>query len=288
MRAPHRLLLPFFAALVVFWLVPLAEGIVMSLRSDTLYGPSHFVGLDHYRALVHDARFQIALRNTALYATLSIALILPTGLFIAHLLRRACVPAQPALRFALLLPGLTPPLVLALLFVLVFSGRYGLLNTAVLGPFGFPAVDWLKDPAAIPVSLLLQAGWRWTGFVTLVLLAGLEAIPRGYAEMARAEGAGSLSVFRDVTLPLLRPLLLFCAVMLFLDAFVQFSGAYVLLGASGGTSDAGLLLVGLVYQTGFRYGRFGSAAAMALAIVPLLAMSLWLLLRTRASARFEA
>lgn len=288
MRAPHRLLLPFFAALLVLWLVPLGEGVAMSLRSDTLYGPSHFVGLDHYRALVDDSRFQTALRNTAVYAALSIVLILPAGLFFAHLLRRAFAAAEPALRFALLLPALTPPLVLALLFVLVFSGRYGLLNTLALGPLGFPAVDWLKDPGAIPVSLLLQAAWRWTGFVTLVLLAGLEAIPHGYAEVARAEGAGPLSVLRDVTLPLLRPLLLFCAVMLFLDAFVQFSGAYVLLGASGGTSDAGLLLVGLVYQTAFRYGRFGSAAAMALAISPFLALSLWLLLRTRASARFEA
>jgi ABC-type sugar transport system permease subunit len=267
--------------------VPLGEGVVMSLRSDTLYGPSHFVGLDHYRALVHDPRFLKALTNTGLYAACSIAIILPTGLLLAHLLRRAFLPAQPGLRFALLLPALTPPLVLALLFVLVFAGRYGLLNTAVLGPLGLPAVDWLKDPVAIPASLLLQAAWRWTGFVTLILLAGLEAIPQGYSEVARAEGAGPLAVLRDVTLPLLRPLLLFCAVMLLLDAFVQFSGAYVLLGASGGTSDAGLLLVGLVYQTAFRYGRFGSAAAMALAIVPLLALSLWLLLRTRASARLD-
>jgi ABC-type sugar transport system permease subunit len=282
-RPPYLLLLPFFAVLVFFWVVPLVEGVRMSLLSDTLYGPSHFVGLAHYRSLGEDERFRTAIWNTARHALLSIASILPLGLGLALLLRQVRGWAQGALRFCLLLPALTPPLVLGFLFVLVFSGRHGLLNAAVLQPLGLPALDWLKDPVVIPVSLLLQAIWRWTGFVTLVLLAGLEGIPRAYVEMARAEGAGPGAVFRDVTLPQLRPLLAFCAVMLFLDAFVSFAGAYVLLGSSGGTSDAGLLLVGLVYQTAFTYGRFGSAAAMSLSVVPLLALGLLVFLHTRRS-----
>ena len=286
-RSPYPLLLPFFAALFVFWGVPLLEGVRMSLESDTLYGPSHFVGLAHYRALVHDDRFFIGLWNTARHAVLTIASIVPIGLGLALLLRQASEKARAPIRFCLLLPGLTPPVVLGFLFVLVFSGRHGLLNTAVLEPLGIPALDWLKDPAVIPVSLVLQAIWRWTGFVTLVLLAGIEGIPRAYVEMARAEGAGPRAVFRDVTLPQLRPLLAFCAVMLFLDAFVSFAGAYVLLGASGGTSDAGLLLVGLVYQTAFTYGRFGSAAAMSLSVVPLIALGLFAFLRMRRSEAIE-
>jgi ABC-type sugar transport system permease subunit len=259
----------------------------MSLESDTLYGPSRFVGLAHYRALLGDERFFIGLWNTARQAALTIGTILPLGLALAHLLRRSPERVQGALRFCLLLPGLTPPVVLGFLFVLVFSGRHGLLNTAILGPLGLPSVDWLKDPAAIPVSLVLQAIWRWTGFVTLVLMAGLEGIPRAFFEVARAEGAGPRAVFRDVTLPQLQPLLAFCGVMLFLDAFVSFAGAYVLLGASGGTSDAGLLLVGLVYQTAFTYGRFGSAAAMSLAVVPLIALGLFAFLRMRRGEAIE-
>ena len=280
-RPPYHLLLPFFAALFAFWWVPLAEGVKMSLESDTLYGPTHFVGLEHYRALALDGRFGMALRNTARHAALSIALILPLGLVLALLMRRAAERAQAFLRFGLLLPALCPPLVLGFLFVLVFSGRYGLLNMAVLTPLGLPPVDWLQDPAVIPLSLVFQAVWRWTGFVTLVILAGLDGVPRAYVEVARAEGAGPWRILRDVTLPHLRPLLVFCTVMLFLDAFVLFSGAYVLLGASGGTADAGLLLVGLVYQTAFTYGRFGSAAAMSLSVVPVLALGLVWLLRER-------
>ncbi len=280
-RPPHLLLLPFFVALLAFWGVPLLEGFRMSLESDALYGPSHFVGFAHYGALVQDDRFRMALWNTARHALLTIVTVLPLGLGLALLLRQTWAKAQSTLRFCLLLPALTPPVVLGFLFVLVFSGRHGLLNIAILGPLGLPPLDWLKDPAVIPVSLMLQAIWRWTGFVTLILLAGLEGIPRAYFEMARVEGAGSTALFRDVTLPGLRPLLAFCAVMLFLDAFVSFAGAYALLGSSGGTADAGLLLVGLVYQTAFTYGRFGSAAAMSLSLVPLLALGLFAFLRVR-------
>ena len=286
-RSPYLFLLPFLAALALFWGVPLLEGVRMSLEADTLYGSSSFVGLAHYRALAQDGRFRVALLNTALHAVFTIASIVPLGLGLALLLRQAFAKARSALAFCLLLPALTPPTVLAFLFVLVFSGRHGLLNTAVLAPLGLPALDWLKDPAVIPVSLVLQAVWRWTGFVTLVLLAGLEGLPRAYVEIARAEGAGRRAIFRDVTLPHLRPLLAFCAVMLFLDAFVSFAGAYVLLGASGGTSDAGLLLVGLVYQTAFTYGRFGSAAAMSLSVVPLLALGLLAFLKMRRAEATE-
>jgi ABC-type sugar transport system permease subunit len=282
-RVPFELLLPFFAALAAFFLVPLAEGVRMSLESDTLYGLPHFVGFEHYRALADDDRFRTALWNTTAHAALSIALVVPLGLALALLMERAAGPAQPYLRFGLLLPALTPPLVLGFLFVLVLSGRHGLLNTAALAPLGLPPVDWLKDPAVIPLSLAFQAVWRWTGFVTLVLLAGLEGVPRAYVEVARAEGAGPWRILRDVTLPQLRPLLVFCVVLLFLDAFALFSGAYALLGASGGTADAGLLVVGLVYQTAFTYGRFGSAAALSLSVVPLLALGLFWLLRERRS-----
>lgn len=278
---PVALLVPFFLCLAAFWLVPLLAGFWSSLESDTLYGSSHFVGLRHYQSLAGDGRFLVALGNTALHALLTIAVVAPVALLVAHLLEAAHPAFLGAIRFCLLLPGLTPPLVLAILFMLVFSGRYGLLNGLVLEPLGLPAVDWIKDPRFIRISLLIQAAWRWTGIVALFLHAGLTAIPRSYYEIARAEGAGSWRTLRDVTLPLLGPVLLFVSLLLCLDAFVLFSGAYVLLGGSGGTADAGLLLVTYMYQTAFSYGRFGSAAAMAFSIVPLLALLLWAALRGR-------
>jgi ABC-type sugar transport system permease subunit len=278
--SPFALLVPFFAALAFVWLVPLVVGVRMSLESDTLYGPSHFVGAQHYRELAQSPRYGTALLNTSRYAAATLFVVIPLGLLLAAALEHLPRPLRSATAFALVLPALVPPVVLALLFVLVFAGRYGLLNQVALAPLGLGPLDWLKDPALIPVSLLLQAVWRWTGLVTLILAAGLRAVPRAYVELARAEGADSFRAFRDVRLPLLRPYLAFCAALLFLDAFVLFSGAYVLLGASGGTADAGLLLVGYAYQTAFTYGRFGSAMAGSLAVLPAVLVVLFLILRS--------
>lgn len=247
----------------------MVDGFLLSLQSDTLYGPSHFVGLAHYRAVLTDSRFQHALWNTLIYALSTIAVVVPLALGLALLMRRALPGAGTIVRFCLLLPGITPPLVLAILFVLVFSGRYGLLNAAT-ARLGLPMVDWIQDPNAIKAALTLQATWRWTGFVALCLFSALQAIPREYYDIARVEGAGPLGAFRLVTLPLLRRALLFVVMVLLLDAFVLFSGAYVLLGGSGGTSDAGLMVISYAYQTAFRYGRFGTAAAMAYLAVPAL------------------
>jgi ABC-type sugar transport system permease subunit len=283
-RLPVGLILPFLIAVAAFWLLPVADGFLLSLQSDTLYGASHFVGLVHYREVLADPRFHHALWNTALYAVLTTCVVVPLAMGVALLLERSTPAAATAARISQLQPAITPPLVLAMLFVLVFSGRHGLLN-ALTSTVGLPAVDWIQDPRAIKPALVIQAAWRWTGFVALCLLSALQAIPREYYDVARAEGAGALLSFRLITLPLARRALLFVVIVLVLDAFVLFSGAYVLLGGSGGTSDAGLMLISYAYQTAFRYGRFGTAAAMAYLAVPALMVLLVPLLAAGARRR---
>ncbi len=275
---PVLLLAPFFAALFIFWFIPLLRGFHLSLQSDDLYGSTSFVGLAHYRELLGDARFWHALRNTFVYCGLVLILILPLALGLAHLLRRAYARSRALIQFCLMMPGLTPPLVMAMLYILIFSGSHGLLNRTFLHPFGLPDVDWIRDTRFIKASLALLAVWRWTGFITLIFLSGLDGIPRSYYDSARSEGASAGQLFRHITLPLLRPVTAFVAAFLFLDAFTLFEGAYVLLGGSGGVLDAGLLLVSYSYMTAFTLGNFGSAVAIAFASLPLLMLSLWFIL----------
>lgn len=216
---------------------------------------------------------------------MSIAAVGSASLALAHLLRSTYARARGPVLFCLMLPGLTPPVVLAFLYLLVFNGPHGMLNVLVAEPLGLPMVDWIRDPSVIKFSMVLLAVWRWTGFTTLILLSGMEGIPKAYYDLARAEGAGSWHAFRHVTLPMLSPVLAFTAVFLFLDACVLFEGAYILLGGSGGTLDAGLLLVAYAYLTAFTLGRFGSAAAMGFSMVPILMFAVWfLLLRGRGRA----
>ena len=116
--------------------------------------------------------------------------------------------------------------------------------------------------------------------MTLIFLAGLEGVPRAYYDSIRVEGASAWQRFRHVTLPVMRPVTAFAAAFLLLDTFVLFEGAYVLLGGSGGTLDAGLLLVSYAYFTAFTLRNFGTAAAMAFLSLPLLLIALAALLST--------
>ena len=278
---PFLFLLPFLFFLLLFWLIPLVGGVKMSLQANGL-GQAQYVGLAHYKALASDERYVTALRNSFIYTLASIVVIVPLALWLAHLLRTTFRRLRPALTFALLLPALTPPSVLAVLFLMVFHGRNGLLNQLFVMPLGLEPVDWLKDPDFILTGLVLQTAWRWTGFMTFFILAGMEGIPRVYYEAARLATASRWRQFWHVTVPQLRPVLLFVAVYLVVDGFSLFSGAFVLLGGSGGTADAGLLTITYVYQK-TRFFDYGTASAISVSLLPLMLLLLWgcLFLRRR-------
>ena len=278
---PFLFLLPFLFFLLLFWLIPLVGGVKMSLQANGL-GQAEYVGLAHYKALASDERFVTALRNSFIYTLASIVVIVPLALWLAHLLRATFRRLRPALTFALLLPALTPPSVLAVLFLMVFHGRNGLLNQLFVMPLGLEPVDWLKDPDFILTGLVLQTAWRWTGFMTFFILAGMEGIPRVYYEAARLATASRWRQFWHVTVPQLRPVLLFVAVYLVVDGFSLFSGAFVLLGGSGGTADAGLLTITYVFQK-TRFFDYGTASAISVSLLPLMLLLLWgcLFLRRR-------
>ncbi len=280
-NSPFWLLTPFLGLFVLFWLAPLIGGAWLSLQSDRMPGDAGIASLANYREVLSDPRFFKAIRNTITYALASIVVIVPLALLLAEALHRCWPRLKGALSFILLLPGLTPPAVLALLFLLVFHGRNGLLNQWLVLPLGFAPIDWLKDPTWILPALVLQAVWRWLGMITFFLLAGRESLPRAFFEVASLETSHRWPIFRGVTLPLLRHVIVFVCLYLVVDAFAMFSGAYILLGGSGGTADAGLLLINYTYQRAFTFQEFGIAAAMSLTVAPLLLLVLGACLLSR-------
>ena len=267
-KIPYRLIIPFAFAYLMFWFIPLLRGLSISLKSNEIYGSTRFVGLDNYYALFSDERFLHAIRNTFVFAFWSILLIIPLSVLLAMALNKTYSPLKKILSFCLVLPGLTPPSVLALLFLFIFNGRYGILNAWIIHPITGITVDWIKDPHYIKTSLVIQEIWRWLGFITIYVMVSIENIPRNYYHIAASEGAGPLKQFFTISLPLLKSTLLYLAFFIFLDAFVLFEGAYVLLGNSGGTEDAGLLLITYIYHNAFALGKFGYASAMSFSFVP--------------------
>ncbi len=284
---------PFVLCFCLFWLIPLAWGVQMSFHSNTPLDPFDFdkdpvyeyVGFENYKFVLSDIAYKKALVNTAKYSVFSILFILPLGFVLAHLIRQSHRKLQPIFTFCLLLPGLTPPSVLAILFLLFFHGDQGMLNNLLVKPFGLEPINWTQDPHFILPALVLQSVWRWTGFIAFFILCGMDATPRTYAEAARIEGMGHWRILVRITLPLVRHILIFATIFLFVDAFSMFSGAYSLLGGSGGTDNAGLLLVTHVYHTAFGKGNFADAAAISLTIAPVLLVLIgWLVLRPEKGA----
>ena len=138
--APFLFLLPFLFFLLLFWVIPLFGGVKMSLHANGL-GQAEYVGLEHYQALAKDGRYFTALCNSFVYTLASIVVIVPLALWLAHLLRATFRRLRPVITFALLLPALTPPSVLAVLFLMVFHGKNGLLNQLFVMPLGLGPVS---------------------------------------------------------------------------------------------------------------------------------------------------
>ena len=312
------LLFPFYGLWVFFWFVPIILGIDLSVQNpdrsvshwagadsmatrqdgksiswDSNLGGDEkgeksgvkYVGVANYEKVLSDAKFYKALKNTFYYVFGSVLIILPLAFALSICLFQLSRISRGFLVFCLMIPGLALPGVISTLFYLFFHGKTGALNQYIVMPLGFDPINWMMDPDFIMPSLIMQSVWRWTGLVTLFFVCGLEAIPRWQFEAAKIEGVDGLQKIRQVFLPNLFHLAVFATVFLVVDGFASFSGAYNLLGGSGGMMDAGLLLVTYVYQVAFPGGSgqfdFPGAAAMSLLVVPVTAFLLFLVLQNR-------
>ena len=290
-RLLYPLLGPFVLLWILFWLVPLGWGFELSLQ-DSSHGFSNsvehqvqYVGFDNFERTLNDPKFQKALINSLKYVVGSVICIVPLGFLLAVALFDIPRFARGVITFMLLIPGLALPGAMSKLFYLFFHGREGALNQYLVIPLGLDPINWMMDPDFIMPSLVMQAVWRWTGVVSLFFLCGLEAIPRWQFELAKLEGFKNGAKFRMILITGVRKLAIFVSVFLIVDGVAAFSGAYTLLGGSGGMLDAGLLLVTYVYQVAFPggSGRFDlpGAAAMSLLVAPLVAGLLFLMLKSR-------
>jgi len=264
----------------------------MSLHSDPSGlndAEESFIGLKNYFELIKDKSYHKALSNTTIYTLGSIIIVVPFSFFLAQLLLACNRYIRPIFSFVLIVPGITPPIVLSILFLLFFHGENGILNQFIAIPlidilkdlnpnWLLPDyINWQKDPKFIMSALIFQSIWRWTGFITLFFLCSLQAIPDNLEEAFDLEGASWFTRLIHLRIPACAHVILFAIIYLMVDSIAIFAGSYRLLGGSGGTDDAGLLLISYVYQTGFTFQQFNRATAISMSVVPLLASLIWLL-----------
>jgi len=265
--APYFFISPFFVGYAVFFVYPVGHAFYLSFFRQTGIGSTpSFVGLGNYLKLFSDEKFIKSVFNTSYYAAGSVFVIVPVALALALALNVRRLPIREFFRLFFFSPMITSGVVVAIIFRLVFEERYGLINNFILAPLGLPQQGWLITPALIMPSVIILGLWRYAGVNALYFLAGLQSIPPEVQEAAAIDGANRWQVFRHITLPMLRPVLLFVVIVAIIGSYNLFGEPYLLIGPEGGTRNAGLFMTMYLYLNGFRFMKFGYAAAIGYAL----------------------
>ena len=264
-RAGWLFALPALLVIFVFFLLPAVASFALSLTDFDLYAladPANlrFTGFDNYVALLQRPLFWQALGNTLYFVLVGVPLSIGVSLGAALLLDSAAARATPLFRTALFAPVVTTVVAVAVIWRYLFHTRYGLVNHA-LAQVGIDPVDWLGDPHWAMPTIILFAVWKNFGYNMIILLAGLQAIPRELYEAARIDGAGPWARLRHVTLPSLLPMLVMVAILTTAGYFQLFAEPYVI--TEGGPVQSTLSVLYLMYDDGFQWWRLGSASAVA-------------------------
>jgi len=256
------LVAPAALLMLLFQVVPIVIGANASFRDWALYNPKKtWVGLAHYDAVLSDPEFLgVVLPNTFLFMALSVSGALVLGLALALLLNRPFA-GQKLVQTVLLVPLMVAPVIAAIMMRWMFNDQFGIVN-AVLEGLGLDGQPWLVERWTAFGVILLTDIWLWTPWYTLLLLAGLQSLPREPFEAAAIDGTSTWRVFTHLTLPMLRSVIVVCVVIRAIDAFRTFDIVWTLTGGGPGRSTElfSLYAYVLAFLT-LDFGR-GSAAAI--------------------------
>ncbi|MGH2561112.1 MAG: carbohydrate ABC transporter permease [Thermomicrobiales bacterium] len=250
----------------VFYIFPLGWAVWISFNEWSLLGSPEYIGLDNYRNLLNDSEFINAIKVTFVYVFGTVIPIWILALGLALVFNRPFRFRQFYIS-AYYIPAVISLFVWCLLWVLVYQPSWGLMTLAS-EPLGFGYVRWLNDRNLAMPALILLSIIKGTPAYMIIYLAGLRGIPTDYYEAASLDGANSFQKFRDVTLPLLRPVMLYVAVISIIVAFQVFTPAYVL--TSGGPGNATRVLPMFIFENAFEFLKMGYASAASMLLLLML------------------
>ncbi len=253
-------LLPSAVPLVMFVFFPMFQALWTSLHEWNLIGAKTFVGLDNYRALLTDPDTASIFWHSAQYILAYIPLVYVGGLAIALALNTA-LKGRNFFRGVYFLPVVTSWIAVSLVWRWLLNPNSGAVNAA-LGWVGIDGPGWYNEPNWAMASIIIASVWKDAGFIMVILLAGLQAIPVELEEAARLDGAGWWRRLVSLTLPLLSPTTFFVLIISLIGGFQVFDQVYAM--TEGGPADSTRVVVLEVYDLTFRYGQAGMASALSM------------------------
>jgi multiple sugar transport system permease protein len=262
-RAALLFISPWIIGFLVFTAYPVIYTGYLSFTDYDVINDPNFVGFDNFKELLEDDKVALALRNTFIFAAMSVPAQLLVSLALALLLNWAG-RASGFFRTAFFLPKMTPPVAIGVLFLLIFNGQSGLIN-GMLGTIGIDGPAWTTDPSWVKPGLVMMSLWTVGGSV-IILLAALRNVPQELYDAARVDGAGFWRQTWSVTIPMISGAMFFVFIVDSIAAFQSFSEAYTAFFGSGNTTysnDAALFYAIYLFQQAFEFLHMGYASAMA-------------------------
>ncbi|WP_062212740.1 carbohydrate ABC transporter permease [Demequina oxidasica] len=278
--SPYLYIAPFFIVFALFGIFPIIYTAVISMMDwDTIRNSGEFIGFGNFDFVLHDRKFWLALRNTFSIFLLSSIPQLLMSTFIAAMLDHH-LRARTFWRMGVLVPYVVMPVAVGIIFSKLFADESGVFNQW-LGMIGIDPIGWHKEVLPSHFAIATMVNFRWTGYNALILLAAMQAIPRDLYEAAAIDGAGRLRRFISVTIPQIRPTMIFVIITATIGGLQIFDEPRMFDNTgSGGADQQWLTITMYMYNTGWGQLNFGRASAIAwllfLIIVIFSLINLWI------------
>jgi len=253
-------LVPLLACFALFRVWPLLYGLYIRFFDWDVFSSTHaFRGLMNYVQELRSPLFVTLLANTSYFALASTLVSLVVGYLVAVMLNNV-VRFKSFFRTLFYLPNMTSMIAVSIVWMWLYQPQFGLFN-AILRGLGLPVLSWLKSPDTAMPSIIVMSVWCSVGYPIIVILAGLQSIPRELYEAATVDGATGRRIFASITFPLMRPVTLFVTVTGFMNGFQVFQQIYVM--TQGGPLNSTAVFAYRIFQLGFSQLKFGRAASLA-------------------------
>ncbi len=262
--APYVFVLPFALTVVIFWLFPIGNGVLLSFQ-DVL--KDEWVGLGNYQRLLSDKIFLKAVYNSAKYMVGTLVLLIPFPMLFATLLNSKLMKKPGLFKSIYFVPALTSVVVAGTIFRLMFGEMETSLANQIIAVFGISPIKWLKGEWTSYFALLLLACWRWTGVNILYFLAGLQSISTDIYEAASIDGASKWQQFVKISFPLVKPTTVYVLTISIYAGLSMFNESYMLWKGNNSPQNIGLTIVGYLYRQGIEKRAMGYACAVGLILL---------------------
>lgn len=262
--APYVFVAPFIISFLILFLYPMIQAFIMSFQS-VLPGQVTFVGLSNYERLLNPD-FYRALLNTTIYVILTVIILVIFPVILATFLNSKLLKFRNFFRASLFLPALTSVIVAGVIFRMIFAESDAAVANATLEFFGLESLEWRYGSVTGMFLMVALASWRWMGVNVLYFLAGLQNVSEELYEAADIDGATAIQKFFYVTLPSLKPVIVFVSTISIINGFRMFEESFVFWEAAS-PGNIGLTVVGYIYQEGLSQNDLGFGAAIGVVLL---------------------